>query len=88
MDALSNFAKQDIALTYQWAETDPNGKARLYQEYPHFRALFTALKDDEYFLFERINPSLWPGLVIQIRYSKPRWRAHRIAYKDSSNFTA
>jgi hypothetical protein len=23
-------------MTYQWAETDTNGKARLYQEYPTF----------------------------------------------------
>lgn len=62
-------SEREVALyTYWWATKDASGKARLYEQCPNFRGLFTSLPHNCFFLFEKINPTLWSELV-NLNYS-------------------
>lgn len=63
MTIFSESEREIAKYVYSWATGDVSEKARLYEQISNFRELFTSLPGNPFFLFEKINPLLWPELV-------------------------
>lgn len=64
---MTTFSESELEIAqyvYSWATKDASGKARLYEQVPNFRRLFTtSLPNNCFFLFEKIDPTLWSELA-------------------------